>query len=425
MTPRSVSMQSLPDQRPVKFMQQNDNPRRQSISQFHRRAIYVGASLLTLLLLSACEKKEEKPQAGPPEVLVADVKQQDVPIFNEWVAQLTGPVNADITPKVEGYLLKQNYQNGYFVKKGQPLFELDPRQYQAGVDHANATLARTQAEVERYQNDVTRDTPLAAQNAIPQKQLDNDVASLNAAKAQILADKAALQNAELNLAWTKIYSPIDGIAGDAKSQIGDLVGTSTKMATISQVNPIWTNFNISEKDYLGIAPQISQFLRSGKPGHTPVLYIQANNEDYPRTGRVIQVNRQVTAGTGTIQVTAEFPNPDAILRPGGFGRVRIQTGDNQNALLVPQPAVIEVQSLYQVIVVSPDNKATFRPVKVGDRVGTNWIITEGLKPGEKVVVEGILKIQQAAAAAPQLMKAGGIPVSPKPYVAEASAAGSN
>ena len=391
----------------------------------YRNPVFAIVCMSVLVLLSGCEKKEAPPPPGPPEVLVAPVAEQNVPIFQEWVAQLTGPVNADITPKVEGYLLKQHYQNGFFVKKGQLLFELDPRQYQAGVDHANATLARTQAEVERYQNDVTRDTPLAAQNAIPQKQLDNDVASLNAAKAQILADKAALQNAELNLAWTKIYSPIDGIAGDAKSQIGELIGTSTKMATVSQVNPIWANFNISEKDYLGIAPQISQFLRRGKPGNTPVLYIQANNEDYPRTGRVIQVNRQVTAGTGTIQVTAEFPNPDAILRPGGFGKVRIQTGDNRDALLVPQPAVIEVQSLYQVIVVSPDNKATFRPVKVGDRVGTNWIITEGLKPGEKVVVEGILKIQQAAAAAPQLMKAGGIPVSPKPYVAEASAAGSN
>jgi len=391
----------------------------------YRNPVFAIVCMSVLVLLSGCEKKEAPPPPGPPEVLVAPVAEQNVPIFQEWVAQLTGPVNADITPKVEGYLLKQHYQNGFFVKKGQLLFELDPRQYQAGVDHANATLARTQAEVERYQNDVTRDTPLAAQNAIPQKQLDNDVASLNAAKAQVLADKAALLNAELNLAWTKIYSPIDGIAGDAKSQIGELIGTSTKMATVSQVNPIWANFNISEKDYLGIAPQISQFLRRGKPGNTPVLYIQANNEDYPRTGRVIQVNRQVTAGTGTIQVTAEFPNPDAILRPGGFGKVRIQTGDNRDALLVPQPAVIEVQSLYQVIVVSPDNKATFRPVKVGDRVGTNWIITEGLKPGEKVVVEGILKIQQAAAAAPQLMKAGGIPVSPKPYVAEASAAGSN
>jgi membrane fusion protein, multidrug efflux system len=378
-----------------------------------------------LLLLAGCEKKEEAPKAGPPEVLVAEVAQQNIPIFQEWVAQLAGSVNADITPKVEGYLLKQDYQNGFLVKKGQLLFELDPRQYQAGVDHAEATLARTQAEVERYQNDVTRDTPLAAQNAIPQKQLDNDVASLNAAKAQILADKAALDNAKLNLAWTKIYSPIDGLAGDAKSQIGDLVGTTTKMTTVSHVNPIWVNFNIAESAYLGIAARISALLRSGKPGNTPVTYIQANGEDYPRTGRVIQVNRQVATGTGTIQVTAEFPNADAILRPGGFGRVRIQTGDNQNALLVPQPAVIEVQSLYQVIVVSSDNKATFRPVKVGDRVGPNWIITDGLKPGERVVAEGILKIQQAAAAAPQLMKEGGIPVSPKPYVAEASAAGSN
>src|SRR5271165_1701929 len=223
-------------------------------SRSRRERVFVlfGVGVAVLLLLSACEKKEEAPRPGPIEVMVAPVAQQNVPILNEWVAQLAGSVNADITPKVEGYLLKQDYQNGFFVKKGQLLFELDPRQYQAGVDHAEATLARTQAEVERYQNDVTRDTPLAAQNAIPQKQLDNDIASLNAAKAQILADKAALDNAKLNLAWTKIYAPIDGIAGDAKSQIGDLVGTTTEMTTISQVNPIWANFNISEKDYLGI-----------------------------------------------------------------------------------------------------------------------------------------------------------------------------
>jgi membrane fusion protein, multidrug efflux system len=379
---------------------------------------------LSLLLLAGCEKKEEAPKAGPPEVLVAEVAQQNVPIFQDWVAQLTGPVNADITPKVQGYLLKQAYQNGYFVKKGQLLFELDPRQYQAAVEQAKATLDRTQAEVERYQNDVTRDTPLAAQNAIPQKQLDNDVASLNAAKAQILADKAVLDNANLNLAWTKVYSPIDGIAGNSNSQIGDLVGTTTKMTTVSQVNPIWANFSISESAYLANAAKISAFVRGGKPSNVPVRYIQANGEEYPHPGRIIQVNRQVASGTGTVQLTAELPNPDAILRPGGFGMIRIQTSDNQNALLVPQAAVIEVQSLYQVIVVSPENKATFRPVKVGDRVGTNWIITEGLKPGERVVAEGILKIQQAAAAAPQLVKEG-IPVSPKPYVTAASAAGSN
>ncbi len=268
-------MQSGPELYAVNRIEKSASPRQHSLArhrQLLRRTTRAGLCALSLILTIACEKKEEAPKAGPPEVLVAEVAQQNVPIFNEWVAQLTGSVNADITPKVEGYLLKQNYQNGYFVKKGQLLFELDPRQYQAGVDHASATLARTQAEVERYQNDVTRDTPLAAQNAIPQKQLDNDVASLNAAKAQILADKAALQNAELNLAWTKIYSPIDGIAGDAKSQIGDLVGTSTKMATISQVNPIWVNFNISESDYLGNAAAISRLIRTGKPGTVPVTY---------------------------------------------------------------------------------------------------------------------------------------------------------
>jgi membrane fusion protein, multidrug efflux system len=382
-------------------------------------------SLALLMLTAGCEKKETPPPAAPPEVLVAEVAQQNVPIFKEWVAQLTGPVNADITPKVQGYLLKQDYQNGYFVKKGQLLFELDPRQFQAAVEHAQADVDVALAGLSEADNNVARDTPLAAQNAIPQKQLDTDLSQQAARKAQVEAAKAALENAKLNLAWTKVYSPIDGIAGNSNSQIGDLVGTTTKMATVSQVNPIWANFNISESDYLGSAAKITEILRSGKPGNIPVQYIQANGEDYARTGRVTQVNRQVASATGTIQLTAEFPNPDAILRPGGFGRVRIQSSDNRNALLVPQPAVIEVQSLYQVIVVSPDNKATFRSVKVGDRVGPNWIITDGLKPSERVVVEGILKVQQFAAAAPQLMKEGGIPVSPKPYVAAASAAGSN
>ena len=388
--------------------------------------ILCAALSLGIVLLAGCEKKEPPPKPGPPEVLVAPVAEQNVPIFNEWVAQLNGPVNADITPKVQGYLLRQNYQNGYFVTKGQLLFDLDPRQYQAAVDQAKATLERTQAEVERFQNDVTRDTPLAAQNAIPQKQLDNDVASLNAAKAQILADQATLDNAKLNLAWTKVYSPIDGIAGVSNSQVGDLVGTTTKMTVVSQVNPIWAYFNISESSYLANAARISEVIRQGKTRPTvAVTFIQANGEVYPQTGRIVSINRQVAIGTGTVQIIAEFPNKDALLRPGGFGSVRIQTSNEKNALLVPQAAVIEVQSMYQVVVVSPDNKATFRPVKVGNRVGQNWIITEGLKPGERVVAEGILKVQQAAAAAPQLMKEGGVPVSAKPYEATASAGGSN
>ena len=381
---------------------------------------------LGIVLLISCGKKEPPPKPGPPEVLVAPVAEQNVPIFNDWVAQLNGPVNADITPKVQGYLLRQDYQNGFFVNKGQLLFELDPRQYEAAVDQAKATLERAQAEVERFQNDVTRDTPLAAQNAIPQKQLDNDIASLNAAKAQVLANRAALDNAKLNLAWTKVYSPIDGIAGVSNSQVGDLVGTTTKMTVVSQVNPIWAYFNISESVYLANAERIARFVREGKGGPPmPVTYIKANGEVYPHTGRIVSINRQVATGTGTVQVIAEFPNKDALLRPGGFGSVRIQTSDNRNALLVPQSAVIEVQSMYQVIVVSPDNKATFRPIQVGDRAGQNWIVTEGLKPGERVVAEGVLKVQQAAAAAPQLMKEGGIPVSAKPYTATASAGGSN
>ncbi len=392
-------------------------------------ALAVGA--LWLLSLLACEKKEEQPKPGPPEVLVSEVEQQNVPIVNEWVAQLNGPVNADITPKVQGYLLKQAYGNGYFVKKGQLLFELDPRQYQAALEQAKAEVAVAEANLSRLDADVARDTPLAAQNAIPQKQLDNDLANQKANQAQVLAAKANEANAKLNLEWTKIYSPIDGIAGVSISQIGDLVGTSTKMAVVSQVNPIWAYFNVSEGNFLSFAPQVTGII-SGKVSAStlkkkPVEYIQANNEPYGPRGTIIYVNRQIGTQTGTIQLAAEFPNPDAALRPGGFGRVRIATGVNEGALLVPQPAVIEVQSQYQIIVLTPDNKATFRSIKMGERVGPNWIVTEGLKPGDRVVVEGIQKVQQFAAAAPELMKTGGVPVVPKPYEAPPTqaAAGSN
>jgi len=234
---------------------------------------------------------------------------------------------------------------------------------------------------------VQRDTPLAAQNAIPQKQLDTDTANQAAAKAQVVADKAAQENAELNLGWTKVFSPVDGIAGVAASQVGDLVGTTTKMATVSQVDPIWAYFNISETDYLANAQNISKVLRSGSVNSSvKVEFVQANNEPYPLKGNIIFVNRQIAAGTGTIQLAAAFANKDGLLRPGGFGQVRIQTKNNPNALLIPQPAVIEVQTDYQVAVLNPEGRAVFRPVKVGDRFGTNWIITEGLKPGEKVIV---------------------------------------
>jgi len=383
-------------------------------------------SLCGLLLMMGCEKQEEAPKPGPPEVGVVAPLQEDVPMYDEYVAQLNGPVNAEITPKVQGYLLRQDYQNGYFVKQGQLLFELDPRQYQAAVDAANADVAVAEANLARTTADVARDTPLAAQSAIPQKQLDNDIAYQSSWEADLKAKKAALANAELNLGWTKVYSPIDGIAGVSNSQVGDLVGTSTKMATVSQVNPIWAYFNIPEKHFLEVAPQISNVIMGKisieQAGSQPVEYIQANDEPFPAKGRFIYVNRQVGTQTGTIQMAAEFANPDAVLRPGGFGKVRFQTGVSKNALLVPQSAVIEVQTDYQLIVLTPQNRAVFRPVKVGERVGPNWIITEGLQPGERVVVDGILKVQQFAAAAPELVKEG-VPVVPKPYVPPTPAAG--
>jgi membrane fusion protein, multidrug efflux system len=387
-----------------------------SISKSARWGLVIAGAFLWVL--GGCEKKEAAPPPAPPDVVVATVVQQDVPVYNEWVAQLNGPVNADITPKVQGYLLRQNYQNGFFVKKGQLLFELDPRQYEASLDSAKASVAKAEADLAKYQADVTRDTPLAAQNAIPQKQLENDTANRDAAAAAVQAEKASLQNAQLNLAWTKVNSPIDGIAGVSNSQVGDLVGTATKMTTISQVNPIWAYFNVSESDFLRIAPKITGVI-TGKVsstsfGRSPIEFIQANDLPYPHKGHFVFVSRQVGSQTGTIQIAGEFANPDAILRPGGFGRVRIQTAVNPNALLVPQRAVIEVQTDYMVLVVTPDHKARFTPVKVGERVGPNWIIKEGLQPGTQVVADGIERVQLVAASRPELAKEG-IPVTARPY----------
>jgi membrane fusion protein (multidrug efflux system) len=370
-------------------------------------------SLITALLLfgSCAEQKAVAPPAAP-DVEVADVVKQDVPVYSEWVAQLNGDTNAQITPKIQGYLLKQDYKEGFSVEKGQLLFEIDPRPFEAALNQTKAQLAVAQADLSRTETDVVRDTPLAAQNAIPQKQLDNDMAAQAAAKAQVEAAKAMVEQAQLNLEWTKVYSPIDGIAGVASSQVGDLVGNSTKMTTISKVNPIRAYFSISENAYLENASKIAGVLR-GTPKGAPVSveYIQANEQAYPDKGRIILVNREVSAQTGTIQFAAEFPNAEATLRPGGFGRVRIKTGDHKGALLVPQAAVIEVQSVYQVVIVGSDSKASFRPVKVGDRTGNDWIITDGLKPGEKVVTQGFQKVRD------------GMTVNAKPFVQTAATEG--
>jgi len=341
----------------------------------------------------------------PPVVKVTEVVRRDVPIYQEWVAQLNGPTNAQISPRVQGYLLKQDYRDGFFVKKGQLLYEIDSLPYQAALAQVKAQVAVAVANLSNANTNVARDKPLAAQNAIPQKQLDTDIATQAANQAQLDAAKAELTQAELNLSWTKVYSPIDGIAGISSAQVGNLVGATTNMTMISQVNPIWAYFNISESDYLSRANTFYQVI-SGRQVSSPVLdFIQANGATYPLKGRIILVNREVASQTGTIQLVAEFPNANATLRPGGFGRVRFQTGLNKGALLVPQAAVIEVQSIYQVAVVTPDNKANFRVVKVGNQIGTDWIITDGLNPNEMVIVQGFMKIRE------------GTPVDAKPFVA--------
>lgn len=379
----------------------------------HLDFVMIVAGVFLLLAGSGCEEKEKAPPPLPPEVEVTQVVQRDVPNYQEWVAQLNGQVNADITPKVQGYLLKKNYSEGFFVHKGQLLYEIDPRPFVASLDQAKAQVAVAVAQQTEAENNVTRDRPLATQNAIPQKQLDTDISTLAATTAQVNAAKASMVQAELNLSWTKVLSPIDGVAGISNSNVGDLVGTTTKMTTVSQVNPIRAYFNISESDYLGKAQMISRLVRGdkaqGKP--LPIEFIQTNGTVFPARGKIILVNREVTSQTGTIQLAADFPNKNGILRPGGFGNVRIQTGVLEHALLVPQAAVIEVQSMYQLVVVTPENKAMFRPVKVGERVGQDWIITEGLKPGERVIVQGFMKVRE------------GTPVIPKPYVVTSTAEG--
>ncbi len=375
-----------------------------------RNLSYIFVVLFLLLIGVGCEKKPTSAAPPPPEVEIASVEVQDVPIYSEWVAQLNGDTNAQITPKVQGYLLRQAYREGFPVRKGDLLFEIDPRPFQAALDQMKGQLAVAEADLTRANTDVIRDTPLAEQNAIPQKQLDNDISAQAAAKAQLDAAKAQVEQAKLNLEWTKVYSPIDGIAGTATSQVGDLVGITTKMTTISKVNPIRAYFSISENSYLQFAEKIAAIMRGdASAGATPVEYIQANEAVYGSKGRIILVNREVSTQTGTIEFAAEFANPDAYLRPGGFGRVRIRTGDHKQAILVPQQSVIEVQSAYQVVVIGPDNKASFRPIKVGERVGQKWIVREGLKPDEKVVVQGFMKVRD------------GMTVNAKPYVQTASA----
>ena len=361
--------------------------------------------------LTGCSHHQAAAAREATEVLVTPVVQRDVPIYREWVAQLNGSVNAQISPKVSGYIIKRNYQEGYFVTKGQILFEIDARPLRASLDQAKATVAGAMANLGNSKLNVARDTPLAKEKAIAQSQLDNDVQTMKANQAALDAALAEQQTAELNLAWTKVRSPIDGIAGVAAAQVGNLVSTSSILTNVSQLDPIRAYFSISESDYLSIAPQLSLIIHgeagSAVIGATEAQFLQANGLPFASPGRFVLVGREVNNTTGTIQFAMEFQNKGSILRPGGFGRVRIKIGTAKDALLIPQQAVNEVQGEYQVVVLGADDKAEFRSVEVGERTGIDWIVSKGLKSNERVVVEGFQKLRN------------GMPVTAKPYTAAA------
>ncbi|MBV8069767.1 MAG: efflux RND transporter periplasmic adaptor subunit [Acidobacteriaceae bacterium] len=399
----------------------------------HTKAL---AALLAagFLICASCEKKTVVAAAGPPDVDVAEVEQRDVPITHEWVGTLDGLVNAQIHAQVTGYLIKQNYTNGAFVRKGQPLFQIDPRSFQASLDQAKGNLEqakgqlsqnqgnlqKSQAILGKTQLDVKRYTPLAKESAISQQELDDaiqanlaseaqveaDKAAIEAAKANIIAAEAALETAKINLGFTNITSPVDGVAAIATAQVGDLVGAqSGTLTTVSTVNPILVNFSPSEAEYLNAAAQIGAAPGTEDAAIKRLQFqlLLANGATYPEKGRIYAINREITQGTGTLLVQCSFPNPGNVLRPGGFARVNTVIKIDRGALVVPQIAVSDVQGSYLIALVGSDNKVSIVPVKAGMKVGTMWVITEGLKPGDRVVAEGIQKVKE------------GMLVNPKPY----------
>ena len=360
----------------------------------------------TLCLMSAtgCSKPEARASSPIPDVVVTPVVQKDVPITREWVANVDGFVNAQIQPQVTGYLLRQLYKEGTFVKKGQILFEIDSRPLQASLDQAQQLLAQAKAQEVAAKQDVDRDRPLAEARAIAQGQMDSEVQSLAAAQAVVQAQQAQVELARINFGYAKVRSPIDGLAGVANGQIGNLVGSTSLLATVSQLNPAKVYFALGENEYLKVAEIISEVAMGDADPHgtrQPLQLILSDGSVYPRDGRLYLADRQVDPQTGTIRVAATFPNPDGILRPGQFGRIRMQIQILKNALVIPQMAVNEMQGSYQVAVVGDSDRAEIRPVRVGPKVGTDWVIESGLKAGEQVVVQGLQKVRPGAVVAPK------------------------
>ena len=358
-----------------------------------------------LLLLAACEKKQSgPPKAAPTQVSVAAVEQRDVEIYGDWVATLDGYVNAQIQPQVSGYLIKQDYQEGSVVHVGDVLFEIDPRPFQATLDQTEGQLAQAQAQLGLADINAKRDTPLVKARAVAQSQLDNDVQQQAAEHASVSTAQANVEQAQLNLGFTKVRSLVTGIAGRALTQVGNLVSPSTTLTSVSQVNPIKVYFAISEQEYLALSGRVkaggkADLLRSGNS--VSLQLTLGNGSVYPYKGQIVFVDRQINTQTGTIEIAGSFSNPQNLLRPGQFGRIKAETEVRHDALLIPQRAVSELQGSYQVAVVAPDNTVQIRTVVLGPQIGSDWIITRGIKPNERVATEGVSSLKDGMRVSPQ------------------------
>ena len=370
-------------------------------------------AIILLIVVTHSAAKPSAPAAAVPVVEVATAEQKDVPVYGQWIGTLSGQVNADVKAQVTGYLLKRNYKEGSLVHKGEPLFEIDPRPFQAALDQAKGQLDQAQAQLIqgeaqlataeanqlKSQLDVEKYAPLAKVDAVSQQDLDDATqtnlankaqvkaaeGTIAAAKAQIEASKAAVETATINLGFTRVVSPIDGIAGIAQAQVGDLVSTNSGvLTTVSTLDPIRDYFSVSEQEYLALQKKFS----GSEKDSWKLQLILADGTTYAREGEFYFADRQVNQNTGAIQLAALFPNPGNVLRPGEYGRVRAIVRTQQNALVIPQAAVTEQQGSYQVAVVEQDGRLAMSSVQVGERTGTMWVIREGLKPGDRVVVEG-------------------------------------
>jgi membrane fusion protein (multidrug efflux system) len=385
-----------------------------------RRPIQTHPYLVAAALawVGACKEKPHSVPPAPPAVEVATVAQADVPIYHEWIGVLDGLVNAHIRAQVTGYLQSQNYKEGDPIKKGDLLFEIDPRPFRAALDQAKGQLAQAEAKLGKTELDVRRYGPLVKDKAISQEEYDDAVQANLEAQAAVVAAKAQVEQAELHLGFTRISSPIDGIASIANGQIGDLVGPNTgELTTVSTVDPIKVYYNVTEQAYINFTKLFAtESNRYERMRQLEIELILADGAVYPLKGKIYAADRQVSLTTGALRIAALFPNPNYALRPGQFGRVRVKFDLANGALLVPQKAVSELQGSFQVAVVDSEGKVHVQPVRVGERIGTQWIVQEGLHPGQRVVVEGIQKVREGtlvnATNAPSEPAAAAVPASP-------------